>query len=257
MHLASEHSPSPAQAARSHLRVLPLPFVIRIVRTEEHLRKAVDVRAETYKKHHPELADSLTSPEKADREPFSLVLLAESKLDGQPVGTMRIETNVSTPLAIEDLLPSNSEFKTRTLAFVTRSGVRKCDDSQLIKIALFKALHRYCLACQIDSMIVTAKPPMDKQYVKLGFMDVFDSKTLIPIPWSGDIRTRVLYLNAFDAEKQWRDANHPLYDFMIRDFCPDIQIFSSVSGIWGRARQSPSSPPSKKALDEVFGEFSV
>jgi len=178
-----------------------LPFIIRIVRTEEHLSKAIDVRAETYRKHHPELANQL-----------------------------------------------------KTLAFVTRLGIRKRDDSQLIKVALFKALHRYCLACQIDSMVVTAKPPMDRQYLKLGFKDLFEPHKLIPIPWSNGIPTRLLALETFRAEQDWRATNHPLYKFMIEDFCPDIQIFASVSGIWSRPRGTRGELPSQEALKSVFGD---
>jgi hypothetical protein len=238
----------------SGIQSVNLPFIIRIVRTEEHLSKAVDVRAETYRKHHPELASQLSNAEAADRAPFSLVLLAEAKQDGAAIGTMRIETNVSSPLNVESLIPTSSGLNNKTLAFVTRLGIRKRDDSQLIKVALFKALHRYCLACQIDSMVVTAKPPMDRQYVKLGFKDLYEPNKLIPIPWSNGIATRLLALETFRAEQDWRATDHPLYKFMIEDFCPDIQIFASVSGIWSRPRGGRGELPSQEVLKSVFGD---
>jgi hypothetical protein len=94
---------------------------------------------------------------------------------------------------------------------------------------------------------------MDRQYFKLGFDDVFEDGVLIPIPWSGDIPSRTLALNTIAAESQWRAASHPLYKFMIDDFTPDIQIFSSVSGAWSRPRTDDQRPPSQDTLDEIFG----
>ena len=254
--VSSDRAPSADFASASVVRppsAVQLPFTVRIVRTEEHLSKAVVVRAKTYSRHHPELAQQLQSPEAADRAPFALVLLAESKSDSAALGTMRIETNTSTPLPVEALLPSNSAFTARTIAYVTRLGVHRGSDAPLVKVALFKALHRYCLACQIDWIVVTARPPMDRQYVKLGFADVFPPNTLIPIPWSSSIKTRILALETIAAERQWREARHPLYKFMIEDFTPDIQIFSSVSGAWGRPRATPTPPPSTATLVEFFG----
>jgi len=232
---------------------LSLPFVVRIVRTEEHLEKAVKVRAESYGKHHPEVAEQLKQAENSDRAPFSLVLLAESKDTSVPLGTLRIETNARAPLAIEELLPRNSEYSTRTIAFVTRLAVRAGHDASLVKLALFKALHRYCLACQIDWIVVTARPPMDRQYVRLGFIDVYDKNTAIPIPWSAGIPMRIMALETISCERIWLSQNHPLYRFMFVDYCPDIEVFSSVNGTWGRPRATTVGLPTQGQLDEVFG----
>jgi hypothetical protein len=239
-------------------RVLPpevvsLPFIIRIVRTEEHLSKAVEIRAEAYARHHPEMAQQLSYPETADRASFSLVLLAESKLDGRALGTLRIETNSISPLPVEALLPRNSRYSGKTIAFVTRLGVRNGPDSQLVKLTLFKALHRYCLACQLAWIVVTARPPMDRQYLKLGFTDVYDASTLVRVPWSQNIAMRMLALDTISSERVWKLDNHPLYKYMCLDYCPDIQIFSSVSGIWSRPRATRTAPPSDATLTEIFG----
>ena len=235
------------------LETLALPFTVRVVRTEEHLSKAIGIRAETYSRHHPDLARNLEEPEAADRSPFSLVLLAESKADGSAVGTMRIETNTTTPHFVESLLPANSRFTGRTIAFVTRLGVYRGANAQLVKLAIFKALYRYCLACQIDWIIVAARAPMDRQYLKLSFTDVYPDGTRVQISNSGQVPARLLALETITAEQEWRSADHPLYGFMIKDFTPDIAIFSSVSGTWARSRTKSGRLPSTAALDEVFG----
>ena len=221
------------------IKSVDLPFTVRIVRTEEQLLEAVNIRTQTYRRHHPSLASLLEKPEQNDRTSDSLVLLAQSKSANLALGTLRIETNLSKTLRAESLLVDAPKFRARTVAFVTRLGVRQSSESQLVKIALFKALHRYCLAKQIDWIVVTAKPPMDRQYLKLGFSDVYDSNVLIPIPWSDNIKTRLLSLETMQAESEWRSSNHPLYQFMIREYCPDIRIFDSVAGSWGQPRRDP------------------
>jgi hypothetical protein len=230
-----------------------LPFRVRIVRTERHLTKAVHIRASSYGRHHPEVAELLQSPEDADRAASALILLAESKADGSALGTMRIETNTRGPLPIEGLLPSDSPYAARTMAFVTRLAVRAGADATLVKLAIFKALHRYCLACQIDWIMVTARPPMDRQYLRLGFLDVYDSGKLVPISWSENIPMRLMALETISCEREWRRIGHPLYAFMINDYTPDIEIFNSVCGVWARPRNRIANVPDEAQIDQMLG----
>lgn len=242
-----------AQSEVTRPEATSLTFTIRIVRTEEHLVKAVEIRAQSYGRHHPEVAEQLKSAEIADRAPFSLVLLAESKADGTALGTLRIETNARGMLPVEQLLPAESPFSSKTIAFVTRLAVKGGFESSLVKLTLFKALHRYCLACQIDWIVVTARPPMDRQYLRLGFLDVYDEDTLVPIGWSNGIPMRLMALDTVSCEREWHRQAHPLYKFMFQDYCPDITIFNSVSGIWARPRDRAAALPSNEKLDEIFG----
>lgn len=253
MHLQPPQSARPLSEVEPPDAVL-LSFKVRIVRTEEHLSKAVTIRAASYGRHHPEVAELLRAPEDADRAAFALVLLAESKIDGSALGTLRIETNARSPLPIETLLPIGSPYSGKTIAFVTRLAVKGGgQQATLVKLALFKALHRYCLACQIDWVLVTARPPMDRQYVRLGFVDIYEPGTLVPIPWNEDIRMRLMALDTISCEREWRRARHPLYAFMFNDYTPDIEIFNSVSGIWARPRTRPATVPPETGLDEILG----
>ena len=229
-----------------------LPFIIRVVRTEDHLKKAVEVRSTTYGRHHPEVAEKLSAPEQEDRSPFSLILLAESKIDGAALGTLRIELNTKNRLPVEGLLPPNSECSNKTIAYVTRLGVQARADASLTKLSLFKALHRYCLACQIDWIVVTARPPLDRQYRTLGFLSVYDEDILVPIPWSANIPMKVMSLETISCERVWRKRQHPLYEFMFKEYCPDIQIFQSVSGIWSTPRLNRRLPPNSNILDQIL-----
>ena len=230
-----------------------LPFSVRIVRTEEHLSKAIEIRAAAYGRHFPEIGERFRDPEEADRAPFSLVLLAESKETGEALGTLRIETNFKGPLSVETLMPEASQYAGKTIAFVTRLGVKQCPEANFIKLTLFKALHRYCLACQIEWIVVIARPPMDRQYLKLSFMDVYRGGELIPIAWADNVPMRLLVLEAVSLERKWRSIRHPLYKFFFTDYTPDITIFSSVTGVWGRPRMQVEPLPEPAALEQVFG----
>ena len=70
-----------------------LPFTVRIAKCEEDLAKAVSIRHQAYARHLPDVAATLDRPEALDRAEDSVVVLAESKLDGTPLGTMRIQKN--------------------------------------------------------------------------------------------------------------------------------------------------------------------
>src|SRR5271156_1281600 len=78
-----------------------LPFAISVVRAEAQLEKAIQIRHSAYGRHVPALAATLSAAEPHDRDSGSILLLAESKLDGTSVGTMRIQTNQDQPLALE------------------------------------------------------------------------------------------------------------------------------------------------------------
>lgn len=214
-----------------------LPFRIRIVRNEEQLSKAIHIRAQAYERHWPNLYIQLQTPEEQDRNPNSLIFLAEAKTDGQPVGTMRVDTNLVNPLPVAESLSLPETIAQRTLAYVTRLGVKQGRDGSLVKLALFKTLHRYCLAKQLHWMLVGIRPPGDRDYVRLGFQDIFEEGKLIPISSSNGIPVRLMSFEASTAERRWHESRNPLYKFMFEDYHPDIEIFSSVSGMWSQPRQ--------------------
>lgn len=214
-----------------------LPVSVRVVRTEEHLGKAVSVRAEAFSRHYPLLRNRLLEPEAEDRQRGNVVLLAENKLTGSPEGSLRIETNLLKPIEFETALPLPERFAGKALAEVRRLSVRAGASSRIVKYALFKALYRYCFATQIDFMMVTAKPPVDKDYTRLGFEEVFEAQTLIRYPSQSDGYFRLLYMDIASVEGRWRASRHPLHAFMFEVHHPDIEVFASVQSMWATPRK--------------------
>ena len=93
-----------------------LPFAISVVREEGRLDKAVSIRHAAYGRHVPSLAATLTRPESNDYDSGTVLLLAESKLDGSALGTMRIQTNRYKPLALEASAQLPAKFRDKSLA---------------------------------------------------------------------------------------------------------------------------------------------
>jgi hypothetical protein len=223
--------------AGGRLRPEHLPFLVRIARNEQQLAKAVNIRAEAYERHWPNLSDHLRRPEAQDRDPNSLVILAESKLDGTALGTLRIDTNLVSRLQIETEYPFPDKIISQPIAYVTRLGVKQGRIGTLVKLCLFKSLYRYCLARQISWILVGVRPPNDRDYVRMGFSDLNDDARLVPIGSSGGIPVRLMAFDVIAAERAWHTAGNPLYKFMCNVYHPDIEVFSSVTGMWGQPRR--------------------
>lgn len=201
-----------------------LPFTVRIVADRESLQKAVAVRHSAYARHVPDFAATLATPEAEDFLDDAVVLLAESRLDGTPLGTMRIQTNLHAPLRVESSVPLPDWLARLRLAEATRLGVVDDRSGRLVKTVLFKAFYNYCLENGIDWMVITARAPLDRIYDRLLFDDVYPGMGYVPIRHVGGMPHRVMSFDVRGAERNWRRAGHPLSGFMFDTLHPDIDI---------------------------------
>ena len=206
-----------------------LPFSVRIVRNDEDLEKAVSIRHSAYGRHVPEVAALLEKAEASDSEPGCVVLLAESKLDGLPLGTMRIQTNRYRKLTLEQSIELPSWLQGKSQAEATRLGVIGNRMGRLVKTALFKAYFQYCVQEEIEWMVIAARSPLDRQYEALLFQDVLPGGDFFPMRHAGNIPHRVLAFNVELAERNWSQARHPLYDFVFSTTHADIDVGASPS----------------------------
>jgi hypothetical protein len=214
-----------------------LPFTIKVARSEEQLGKAVAIRYAAYARHVPALAELLKAPEANDRDEASVVLLAESKLDGSPLGTLRIQTNRCRKLALEQSVDLPRWLRDKSLAEVTRLGVSPDRSGRVVKTLLFKALFEYCEDAQIDWLVIGARSPLDRQYEALLFKDVFPGGGFIPLSHAGNIPHRILAFEIESAQSRWLEANHPLYSLVFDTGHPDIQLHEPGSAFTHRARR--------------------
>lgn len=217
----------------------PLPFTIRVAESEHQLHKAVDLRHEAYGRHVPALGEMLRAPEAKDSEPGCVVLVAESKLDGEALGTMRIQTNRYAPLAIEESVALPEAFAGCSLAEATRLGVGVGRVGRVVKTMMFKAFYLYCLEQCIDWIVIGARPPLDRMYQGLLFTDVFQDRRCVPLKHAGNLPHRILALEIDSADARWREAKHPMYDLYVNTHHPDIEIRGTGIGIGYGVQDDP------------------
>lgn len=201
-----------------------LPFSVRVVRTAEDLEKAVAIRHSAYARHLPDFAEKLRAPEEADWEEGVAVLLAESKIDGSPLGSMRIQSNQFRQLSLEQSVELPRSIAKASLAEVTRLGIVSEGVGSLVKTTLIKASFQYCQQLGIDWAIVTARSPLDRQYERLMFEDLFPGRGFIPMQHVHNLPHRVLGFNIHTGEARWSQAKHPLLKFFCYTDHPDIDI---------------------------------
>jgi hypothetical protein len=199
-----------------------LPFILRVVQNKEDLEKAVCIRHAAYARHVPEFAQTLLSPESVDFDRGIAVLLAESKLNGMPLGTMRIQTNQYKPLSLCQSLTLPAWLQGQQLAEATRLGITEDRVGRVVKTALFKAYYLYCVEAGIDWMVIAGRAPIDRQYERLMFEDVYPDAGFIPLKHAGNMPHRVMALRVADVEPKWKAAHHPLYRYFFWTRHPDI-----------------------------------
>jgi len=229
---AMEHFPtvSPRQLMGNASDLQPamaverLPFTIKRVRTEEDLLKAVRIRHAAYARHLPEFARSLELPEACDFDSDTVILVAESKLDGSPLGSARIQTNFHQALHVEESVELPLWLSTRRLAEVTRLGIDEGRIGRVVKIALIKAAFEFCEQSKVEWAVVTGRTPIDRQYEQLLFADVFPGKGMVPLAHVGNLPHRVMAFEIETGEERWGAAKHPLLGFFKRTHHPDIDV---------------------------------
>lgn len=210
-----------------------LPFTIKVVSTLADLDLAVEMRRTAYRRHLPEFAETM-AVEALDSTPGTVVLLAQSRLDGGPLGTMRIQTNAFGPLAVEQSVRLPDWLAQARLAEATRLGVERGTIGRMVKVALCKAYFMYCGQNGIDWMLATARSPLDREYESMLFGDVFGENQFLPMAHVGGLPHRVLAKPVAVARQRWAQANHPLFKFVFETDHPDIDVRVASNGEIGR-----------------------
>ena len=217
------------QPAARHTKSQPwpeelLPFTVRLVHDSDDLDKAVRIRHSAYARHVPTFAETLRTAERDDTAMGVTVLLAESKLDGSALGSMRIQTNQFRPLTVEQSIELPDWMRGQRRAEATRLGVTDGKGGRLVTTVLFKSFLNYCKQVGVDWMVVTGRAPIDRQYERMLFADVFPGTGFIPLSHVGNMPHRVMSSETKTVEARAKAVNHPMFDFMFRTFHPDIQV---------------------------------
>ncbi|MDL2357311.1 MAG: hypothetical protein QFF03_18815 [Pseudomonadota bacterium] len=235
--------------AGAEMAIERLPFTIKRVRSDEDMRKAVQVRHAAYARHIPAFAQTLKAPEASDYADGAVVLLAESKLDGSPLGSTRIRNNFYQPLSVEESIVLPDWLQSRRLAEVTRLSVNEGRIGLVVKTALLKACVTYCQDHAIEWALATGRAPIDRQYERLLFVDLFEDKAPVPLKHVGNIPHRVMAFEIDTIEERWTQAKHPMLDFFCRTHHPDIDVGEREGGARAADTRRGTLPARQKVKD--------
>src|SRR5690606_11336403 len=125
-------APMPAEVAAC------AAVTVRVARSEDDRARVFALRARTRSGAVAPLSDAY------DRLPNAMLLLAESRFDGEALVTLRILTGDRGPMMVDGLLELPASLKRQSIAEGSRLAV--CDGPQEAQVRrmLWKAFHRYC-----------------------------------------------------------------------------------------------------------------
>jgi len=205
------------------METMTLSFGVRPIASDWALADACTVRAKCYGHHLPALKDTYAAPDPMDESGSCTSFLAFDKLSGAPLGTVRVQLSTLGPLMLESSYEVPEWMAPRTRAELTRLSVLPGADP-LVRLMLWKAGYYYCLANQIQCMVIGARrPALIRQYQGLGFELLTDEPVLFA--HAGGLPHSVLWFDVRAAERRWFETDHPLYHFMFTTHHPDLDLF--------------------------------
>lgn len=191
------------------------PMIVHVATTSMQLDAVCKLRSTAYGKHLPELGEKLQHLEHEDINGSSVILLVEHKYTKQPIATVRMQSNHTSCLMLEQSVQLPNLYSGKQLMEPTRLVVQtdKLSYALAAKLNLFRALYQHCIQTNIDYIVAAARPPIDKMYFGLLFDEIFPD--MFPMKHAANMLHRVLALDVKRAPDIWKEANHRWYNFMI------------------------------------------
>lgn len=162
--------------------------------------------------------------------PDVLVLIAENKIDGSVVGSMRLQPNFFRPLRVEGEVPLPAIYEGARLVETTRLGVAAGRAGMLVMFAIIKAAFEICHACDVDFGIALGRVSMRPVLLGMQYEDVFGRA--IPISYGQGVPHWIFAIPICEVESRLKTRGHPMFGFMAETEHTDISID------WSRVRQA-------------------
>lgn len=190
-------------------------ILVQEVVSEVDLMQVRQVRAQAYGHHLGDVAGAFAEHDPMDAQPGSVVWLCRDAASGEALGTVRLRRALSDEgLQLEQSLALPEAVRTAGRAEATRLAVLP-GASPLVKLALMRAVHRYCLAHGLRWLVIGARSEaLVRQYRQLGFTDLLGAGRTVPLRHAGGLPHHVLILDVTGIQETWRRRQHRFYDFM-------------------------------------------
>ncbi len=202
-------------------------FAVRMATSDDDFRAACAVRAEAYGHHDPALGPKFGETEALDRAEGTAVLLCRDKRTGQGIGTARIQVSGFGPLALENSLRLPDWLANRPRAQISRLAIVAGADP-FVKLSLMKASYQNCLATQVRWLVIGARnAALIRNYRNLGFKDVFEPGSWVPLASGGGLPHQILAFDVKGARAAWQATRNRLYGFMTETIHSDLQVVAA------------------------------
>ena len=197
-----------------------LPFRVRVASSAQDVAKVVEIRAKAYARHLPKLATKLHEPELEDHRADAILLLAERKLDGAPVGSSRLVPNIvrALPDEVDAYLPATHRHC--RLLESSRLGVEDGEAGQLVAAALSKATYLVCRALELQYGIAIARRSAVAFFQRMGY-DVITGPLRIP---EAPVPLWMVAMPTAEFESRLGAHRHPYHHFVAHTHHPDIDV---------------------------------
>ena len=204
-----------------------LPFTVRMAITLEDLRDVGAVRCAAYGHHDAEAGQKLGQVEPLDYAEGTAVLLCRDKKSGAAIGTARIQISGYGPLVLEQSITLPDWLQHKSRAQISRLAVLAGADPRT-KLSLMKACYQYCLATGVRWMVIGARSAaLIRNYRNLGFKDVFEPGSWVPLASGGGLPHQILAFDVVGAKQAWQATRNRLYGFMTETFHADLQVVAA------------------------------
>lgn len=210
---------------RPALETQPLPFRVRIAKSAEDIQRVCRHRGDAYARHQPDLVQrlSLREPEADDLRDDVVLVMAESHEDGSILGSLRLITNINTPLRFEREFELPERFRNRSLMeagrMVTQNGVH----GRMVVPALIKVTSEVSHRCGADFVMLIARAPLDRMYKAWQFEDLYNGAKVTTSAQPG-VPVTLFFMDIAQVDHRLRAANCPIYHFMAETHHPDIDL---------------------------------
>jgi hypothetical protein len=221
--LAASFGDEPAKAIER------LPFTIKRVSCDADMLKEVGAGRSASARHQV-FPQSLAGPETGGRRDGAVMLVAESKLDGSTLGSLRIRNNLYQPLGVEASIVLPGWLQQRRVAEISRLCInerregREGRAGRTVRAALLKAFVVYCRDNGIEWALATERAADDGQYERLLFVDLLADRQPAPLKHGRNTPHRVMACEIDTLEARWTAAKHPMLGFFCRTHHPDIDV---------------------------------
>jgi hypothetical protein len=205
------------------LHVETLPFVIAPAETEADLTEVLRIRSAAYSRHdYPEyIVAAMLKPDPRDSQ--SVCLLARDKESGAGVATLRITSNLDSPLKLPGEMPLAS-FMSEPFSFVDKFGTTPGSVGQQAAMALMKAAWMWSHGRGVRWIAAIGLKPLTRRYETVGlrvipeqpFGFIFDDQH--PKPFF-TVAARLV-----DLEQNVTERHPGLWPYFAATHHPDIRV---------------------------------